>query len=67
MRLVRHDGNIAESTQKDGKWHGLERWIINGQVHIHLYQNNHKIAYFDFDKWFEPGNRWDPQNLLKDL
>ena len=37
VRLVRYDGNIAEHTEKFGCWHGLERWIIDGHVHIQLY------------------------------
>lgn len=66
-RVVSPTGDIYEYTFKDGKGHGLQRWIYQHQVQVLLFKDGDFLSYFYFDKRFKETVRHDPVHYIDDL
>ena len=66
-RVVTSKGDIYEYTFKDGKGHGLQRWIYGHQVQILLFKEGTYMSYFYFDPNFRQSNRHDPVGHIAEL
>ena len=53
VRQVKLNGEIVEASFKDGKFHGLQRYVNAKEVIFSLWKDDSEIAYVGLDKKFK--------------
>ena len=67
VRVIKRNEFIAEATYKDGKFHGLYRFISDSTVKVSLYREDIELAHVQFNSNLRETSRQDSSNYLSDL
>ena len=67
VRVVEPNGNVYEATYKQGKMHGLYRWITENEIRLQLSFEGVGRALIHFSPDFKELARNDPMGLFNGL